>query len=227
MIEIGTLGGYSAIWLGRALAPGGRLVTVEIDPGRAAFARGFLARAGLADRVTVLEGAAIEVIPAAVEALGGTIDVAFLDAVKSEYRAYVEALRGHLAQGVVSSRLAMADPAYRLVDPNAPNDPAVEAAFQAVPDTSVAEILDGELHVQSRPVRRHTRASSTLGGELHAPFGRGTGGPGGWVILDEPELHLGPKPDKVVPDLAGWRRDRMPDAIGPDDAPAYYELPPD
>jgi Uma2 family endonuclease len=47
------------------------------------------------------------------------------------------------------------------------------------------------------------------------------------VILDEPEIHLGPKPDKVVPDLAGWRRERMPDALGGPDAPAHYEVPPD
>jgi hypothetical protein len=47
------------------------------------------------------------------------------------------------------------------------------------------------------------------------------------VILDAPVIHLGPKPDKVVPDLAGWRRERMPDAIGPDDGPAHYDVTPD
>lgn len=99
VLELGTLGGYSALWLGRALAPGGRLVTVEIDPARAAFARGFVARAGLADRVTVMEGAALDVIPAALEALGGALDVAFLDAVKTEYPAYLAALRDHVAPG--------------------------------------------------------------------------------------------------------------------------------
>ncbi len=117
--------------------------------------------------------------------------------------------------------------ARKLFDPNAPNDPAVEAAFRAVPDTMVAEILDGELHTMPRPARPHTKAASVLGGELHAPFRRGTGGPGGWVILDEPEVHLGPKPDIVVPDLAGWRRERMPDELGPDDAPPHYEVAPD
>jgi Uma2 family endonuclease len=110
-------------------------------------------------------------------------------------------------------------------DPNAPNDPEVEAAFQSVPDTIMAEILDGELHTQPRPARAHTNAASVLGGELHGPFRRGHGGPGGWVILDEPELHLGPKPDKVVPDLAGWRRERMPDAVG--SADPFYDLVPD
>ena len=112
-------------------------------------------------------------------------------------------------------------------DPNAPNDPAVEAAFQAVPATMVAEILDGELHTRPRPARPHTNTASVLGGELHGPFRRGNGGPGGWVILDEPEVHLGPKPDKMVPDLAGWRRERMPDALGPSDAPPYYDVTPD
>lgn len=91
----------------------------------------------------------------------------------------------------------------------------------------VAEILDGELHAMPRPSRPHTNAASVLGGELHGPFRRGKGGPGGWVILDEPELHLGPKPDKVVPDLAGWRRERMPDARGPSDAPGHYDAAPD
>ena len=109
-------------------------------------------------------------------------------------------------------------------DPTAPNDAAVEAAFQAVPATRVAEILDGALHTRPRPARDHTNTASVLGGELHGPFRRGNGGPGGWVILDEPELHLGPKPDKIVPDLAGWRRARMPDALGPSDAPAHYDV---
>ena len=107
------------------------------------------------------------------------------------------------------------------------NTPSVEAAFQAVPPEMVAEILDGELHVSPRPARPHANVASNLGGLLLAPFKFGRGGPGGWVILDEPELHLGPRPDKVVPDLAGWRRERLPDAVGGDDAPAHYDLAPD
>jgi Uma2 family endonuclease len=107
------------------------------------------------------------------------------------------------------------------------NSPEVEAAFEAVPAEMVGQILDGELHVMPRPGRRHTRAASALGAELVLPFDRGRGGPGGWVILDEPELHLGPRPDKLVPDLAGWRRERMPDVLGPDDAPAHFDLAPD
>lgn len=114
-----------------------------------------------------------------------------------------------------------------LVDAEAPNPPEVEAAFRAVPNALIAEILDGVLHTLPRPARPHTNTASVLGGELHGPFRRGVGGPGGWVILDEPELHLGPKPDKLVPDLAGWRRSRMPDARGPETAPAHYDLAPD
>ena len=66
-------------------------------------------------------------------------------------------------------------------------------------------------------------AASELGYELIGPYGRGRGGPGGWIILDEPELHLGPEPDIVVPDLAGWRRQTMPEL--PDEP--YITLRPD
>ncbi len=107
------------------------------------------------------------------------------------------------------------------------NAPSVEAAFQAAPPEMVAEILNGELHLNPRPARPHTNAASRLGALLSMPFLFGRGGPGGWVILDEPELHLGPRPDKLVPDLAGWRRERLPDALGGDEAPAHYDLAPD
>jgi Uma2 family endonuclease len=103
----------------------------------------------------------------------------------------------------------------------------VEAAFQAAPQDMVAEILGGELHLSPRPARPHTNAASRLGILIGGPFMFGRGGPGGWVILDEPELHLGPGPDKLVPDLAGWRRERLPRAVGGEDAPAHYDLAPD
>jgi Uma2 family endonuclease len=73
------------------------------------------------------------------------------------------------------------------------------------PENMIAEIIDGQLHLQPRPARRHARAASRLGGELDGPFDRGRGGPGGWVILDDPELHLGTEPQIFVPDLAAWR----------------------
>ena len=78
----------------------------------------------------------------------------------------------------------------------------------AVPDHEVAEILDGELIVTPRPTLQHASASSSLGGHIWGPFQGGRGGPGGWWILDEPELHLAD--DILVPDLAGWRRERVP-----------------
>jgi Uma2 family endonuclease len=79
----------------------------------------------------------------------------------------------------------------------------------AAPADVVAEVVAGRLHTHPRPRLRHAAVATTLGEELGPPFRRGRGGPGGWVLLDEPELHLGD--DIVVPDLAGWRRERMPE----------------
>jgi Uma2 family endonuclease len=78
------------------------------------------------------------------------------------------------------------------------------------PPNHTAEILKGVLHTNPRPGRPYRNAASVLAGELYLPFRRGIGGPGKWAILDEPELHLGPDPDIVVPDIAGWRRGHMP-----------------
>ena len=90
-----------------------------------------------------------------------------------------------------------------------------------VPPNKVAEIVNGRLHTHPRPGPRHAGASSRLGVHLGGPFDLGSGGPGGWWILDEPELHLGPH--VLVPDLAGWRRERMP--VLPDTA--WFETAPD
>ncbi len=99
--------------------------------------------------------------------------------------------------------------------------PATYADIEALPEHVVGEILDGELIVSPRPASPHAIAASRLGSELGGPFDRGKGGPGGWVILDEPELHFGPQ--VMVADLAGWRRERMPHIP---DVP-FFELPPD
>lgn len=107
------------------------------------------------------------------------------------------------------------------------NSPSVEAAFQEAPEWMVAEILDGQLSLCPRPARPHANLTSSLGILIGAPFRFGKGGPGGWIILDEPELHFGPRPDKLVPDLAGWTRARLPLAVGGADAPAHYDLAPD
>jgi Uma2 family endonuclease len=93
--------------------------------------------------------------------------------------------------------------------------------LERVPDTMVAEIVDGELFASPRPRPRHSAAASALGGDLNPPFGQGRGGPGGWWILDEPELHFGE--DVLVPDLAGWTRERLP-ALPQE---AFFTLVPD
>jgi Uma2 family endonuclease len=85
--------------------------------------------------------------------------------------------------------------------------PATYDDLCALPDNLVAEIVNGELHASPRPAPPHARTYSSLGVLIGGPYDHGIGGPGGWWILDEPELHLGG--DVLVPDLAGWRRSRM------------------
>ncbi len=89
------------------------------------------------------------------------------------------------------------------------------------PAHMVAEVIDGVLHMQPRPAMLHARARSSLGVKIGGPFDYDSGGPGGWWIVNEPELHLGE--DILVPDLAGWHRERMPEY--PDTA--YATLAPD
>jgi caffeoyl-CoA O-methyltransferase len=101
-LELGTLAGYSGIWIARGLSAGGRLVTVELDPRHADFAEAEFATAGVADRVEVVRGAALDVLPDLAVRLGpSSVDFAFVDAIKSEYVAYLEALKPLLAPGAV------------------------------------------------------------------------------------------------------------------------------
>jgi Uma2 family endonuclease len=95
------------------------------------------------------------------------------------------------------------------------------------PEHMTAEVLDGELFTMPRPRRRHARGAGRLQGRLKPFDDPEAGDPGGWVILPEPELHLGPRPDIVDPDLAGWRRARVPDDFFADDAPPHIDLAPD
>jgi Uma2 family endonuclease len=108
-----------------------------------------------------------------------------------------------------------------MADPGGRRRGAVYADIERVPDTMVAEIVGGELFASPRPRPRHAVAASALGGDLNVPFQQGRGGPGGWWILFEPELHLGE--DILVPDLAGWRRERLLEM--PDEA--YFTVAPD
>lgn len=90
-----------------------------------------------------------------------------------------------------------------------------------LPENMVGEIIDGGLYSQPRPSPRHSLASSSLGDELVSPFQKGRGGPGGWWILDEPEIHLDRQ--VMVPDIAGWKKDRLPQLP----ETAWFELAPD
>ncbi|MFT4046518.1 MAG: Uma2 family endonuclease [Solimonas sp.] len=90
-----------------------------------------------------------------------------------------------------------------------------------LPDHMIGQIVHGVLHAQPRPAPPHARATTRLIGHIEPPFRGGRGGPGGWEILVGPELHLGPH--ILVPDLAGWRRERLPELP----ETAYFDLPPD
>jgi Uma2 family endonuclease len=102
------------------------------------------------------------------------------------------------------------------------NRPATYADIEALPPHVTGEILFGVLHAHPRPAPRHAVAHGSLIGEITGPFQKGrNGGPGGWIFMTEPELHLGDH--VIVPDIAGWRRERLsklPDT-------AYIETSPD
>ena len=87
--------------------------------------------------------------------------------------------------------------------------PATYADLEALAENVVGEIVQGVLYTQARPATPHAATNLALGADLLNPFQRGKGGPGGWWILSEPEVHL--HEDVLVPDLAGWRRERMPE----------------
>ena len=90
ILEIGTLAGYSTIWMARALPPGGHLITIEANPAHAEVARKNLERAGLEDRVSVLVGRALDVLPELVADGQGPFDMIFIDADKAPYTEYLE-----------------------------------------------------------------------------------------------------------------------------------------
>jgi caffeoyl-CoA O-methyltransferase len=90
ILEIGTLAGYSTIWLARALPPGGRLITLEADPKHAEVARANIARAGLSDVVEVRLGRALDTLPQLAAASAGLFDLVFIDADKQNTAAYFD-----------------------------------------------------------------------------------------------------------------------------------------
>lgn len=104
-----------------------------------------------------------------------------------------------------------------------PKKPATYEDLFALPENVVGEIIEGELIVSPRPAFAHAHAAAVLGADLVGPFFRGKGGPGGWWILREIELHL--DTDIVVPDLTGWRRTRLPKPPSPGEP--FMTLAPD
>lgn len=90
-----------------------------------------------------------------------------------------------------------------------------------LPENVIGQIIQGQLIALPRPTPRHALVTSEIGMSIGNPFQKGRGGPGGWWILDEPELHL--DTDILVPDVAGWRRERMPTL--PEEA--FFTLVPD
>ena len=90
ILEIGTLGGYSTLWLAKALPAGGRLVTLELDPVHAAVARENIEAAGFGDRVEVVQGPAVESLEGMIQAGADPFDFIFIDADKGSYPAYLQ-----------------------------------------------------------------------------------------------------------------------------------------
>ena len=88
--------------------------------------------------------------------------------------------------------------------------PSLYDQLCALPNGVRGEIINGQLRTQPRPTGPHTLASSRLGSDIEGPYSRGRGGPGGWWIIDEPEVHFIPDREVEVPDIAGWRKERMP-----------------
>ena len=127
ILEIGTLGGFSTIWLARGAGPQGRVVTLEYEPKHAEVARANLQRAGVADRVEVIVGAALDTLPTL---SGDPFDLVFIDADKENYPAYLQwAVRLARAGSVIVVDNVIRD--GEILDPE-PDDPRVRATRQTL-----------------------------------------------------------------------------------------------
>lgn len=87
---------------------------------------------------------------------------------------------------------------------------ATYADLEKVPENMVAELIDGDLYASPRPAGPHARFATALAMDIGPPYDRGRSGPGGWWIVFEPEVHFTLNEQVLVPDLGGWRRERMP-----------------
>jgi hypothetical protein len=95
------------------------------------------------------------------------------------------------------------------MSPQASEKPSLYDQLLALPKGLTGEIINGQLHTHPRPAWAHILAASRLGADIEGPYGRGRGGPGGWWIIDEPEVHFMLDRELLVPDIAGWRKERM------------------
>lgn len=140
ILEVGTLGGYSTIWLARALSEGGKLVSLEIDPRHAEVARANLARAGLADRAEVRTGPALDLLPA----VEGPLDFSFIDADKQNNAAYFD----HALKLTRPGGLIVVD---NVVRGGAVVDPGGDSSVQGV--RRLMERLAGEPRVEATAIQ--------------------------------------------------------------------------
>jgi Uma2 family endonuclease len=98
-----------------------------------------------------------------------------------------------------------------LMSPGKPrNKPATLADLDALPPGVVGEIIEGVLYTMTKPRAPHQRTTRTIGGRIGDPFDHGRGGPGGWWILTEPGIEFPDDTKELSPDVAGWRRERLP-----------------
>ncbi len=135
-IELGTLGGYSGIWIARGLKPGGRLVTIEREQAHADFAKVQFERAGVDDRIEMRGGAALDVLPKLAQELDpNSVDVVFIDAVKSEYPDYWRMVRPLIAAGgLVLADNVLGSGSWSIDDEAEPQRAAVDRFNRLVAD---------------------------------------------------------------------------------------------
>jgi predicted O-methyltransferase YrrM len=149
-VELGTLAGYSAIWIARALAPAGRLITVELEDRHADFAQREFLKAGIASRVQLTRGAALDVLPRLARQFGpASVDFAFLDAIKTEYLEYARLLKPMLKPGglLIADNALGAD--FWIDDP-----PGASESRDAVDAFNRAMAADRDYETVAVPIRQ-------------------------------------------------------------------------
>lgn len=157
-LEVGTLGGYSGIWIARALSthPRGHLTTIEYDPAHARFAQSEFTRAGLADHVTITQGAALETLPNLATHLGPhALDLAFLDADKREYEQYAAIIKPLIrVGGLLIADNALGSSNWWIDDASAdPSDKVATASRAAVLRFNSALAADPDFETCCVPIR--------------------------------------------------------------------------